>query len=143
MNWQAWPHCLGSLDREMPQSVQRSRGAALPTVGDAVVQHRDDRVGAGDRRVQLLDGQRAVVRRPTPVTGITQQRERGLGDQTRDDDPSQGRRPVRARGDGRPLEEPDRAPVGVDVDVQRGGVLPRPGICWMSPHSGTSQPAPV
>ena len=23
------------------------------------------------------------------------------------------------------------------------GVLPRPGICWMSPHSGTSQPAPV
>jgi len=33
MNWQAWPHRLGSLDREMPQSVQRSRGAALPTVG--------------------------------------------------------------------------------------------------------------
>ena len=23
------------------------------------------------------------------------------------------------------------------------GVLPRPGICWMSPQSGTSQPAPV
>ena len=22
------------------------------------------------------------------------------------------------------------------------GALPRPGICWMSPHSGTSQPAP-
>jgi hypothetical protein len=23
------------------------------------------------------------------------------------------------------------------------GSLPRPGICWMSPQSGTSQPAPV
>ena len=27
--------------------------------------------------------------------------------------------------------------------LSAAGVLPRPGICVMSPHSGTSQPAPV
>ena len=33
MNWQAFPQRLGSLVREMPQSVQRPRGAAAPTAG--------------------------------------------------------------------------------------------------------------
>ena len=27
--------------------------------------------------------------------------------------------------------------------LRAAGALPSPGICWMSPHSGTSQPAPV
>jgi hypothetical protein len=33
MNWQAWPQRLGSLEREIPQSVQRSRGAASAIAG--------------------------------------------------------------------------------------------------------------
>ena len=79
MNWQAWPQRLGSLLREMPQSVHNARGAALAAWVSlrgslpwivavvAMLMLAGPAMAQGPRRVALVIGNGAYARvRPLP-----------------------------------------------------------------------------
>ena len=86
--------------------------------------------------VQLGLGQRAVVGRDPEVAEPAQQLESGFGNPACDDDTGGAH--------GRPSQKsPTVRPFSSMSMLCAAGVLPSPGICVMSPHSGTSQPAPV
>ena len=66
--------------------AQLRPGGVEERLVDAVVQQRHDGVGAGDRRVQLVDRQRGLLRARVELARLAQDVERRLGHAARDHD---------------------------------------------------------
>src|SRR5262249_50495267 len=129
-------HDLAAVLEPLQRGPQRAAGDA-EHLGDVVLRRQAIAGAVSPRSKPVAQRLLGAVDQGRPLSG------RSVGAALGYRSPSPGSRLISCghfvRGQNKPTVRPSES----ISTFKAAGALPSPGICWMSPHSGTTQPAPV